>query len=128
MEHSADKWNLEEILTSISSRHEMSEPVKELLQEIADDFVESVTSFSCSLAKHRKSEVLEPRDIAFCLEKNWGIKVATHGSAESGAAGLQSARRQGTTLHAFREGKAREQMIKLEKESEKRIEEEKKDD
>jgi len=42
---------------------------------IAEEFVESVTDFSCKLAKHRKSPVLEVRDVKLYLERNWNIRV-----------------------------------------------------
>lgn len=51
----------------------------QFLQEHVDEFVESVTEFACRMAKHRKSKVVEARDVQLHLETNWNIRIPGYG-------------------------------------------------
>lgn len=49
--------------------------VEELLLDLADEFITSVTTFACRLAKHRKTDTVDVRDVQLHLERNWNIRV-----------------------------------------------------
>lgn len=76
---------LGELLRSIEPRYCFHPAVEELLLEMATEFVQDVVSFSGKLAKHRRSTVLEPKDLQFCLAKNYGISLAGVLNSGSGA-------------------------------------------
>lgn len=70
---------LAELLQEVAPGEVLDPDVEEFLQEHIDEFVENVTEFACRFAKHRKSRVLEARDIQLHLEKNWNIRVPGYG-------------------------------------------------
>ncbi len=45
----------------------------QVLLQMADDFIETAVSASCGLAKHRKSGVLEAKDLQLYLETSWNM-------------------------------------------------------
>ncbi|EGW31791.1 uncharacterized protein SPAPADRAFT_62384 [Spathaspora passalidarum NRRL Y-27907] len=60
--------------------------VEDLFLDLADDFVRSVVGFSCRLAKHRKIDRIDIRDLQVNLERNWGLRVPGYSSDEIRAA------------------------------------------
>lgn len=69
------KQKLQELSKVMDGSDRLEDEAIELLILIADEFVDSVTNFACKLAKHRKSQVLEVKDVLLHLEKNWNITV-----------------------------------------------------
>ncbi|BFZ60865.1 Transcription initiation factor TFIID subunit 12 [Saitoella coloradoensis] len=69
------KRKLQELVRQIYPDERLEPEVEDLLLEVADEFVESVAGFACRLAKHRKSDTLDVKDVQFHLEKNYNIRV-----------------------------------------------------
>ncbi|RLN97700.1 hypothetical protein BBJ28_00012094 [Nothophytophthora sp. Chile5] len=89
---------LGELLRGIDPKFCFHPAVEELLLDMASDFVQDVVDFSSKLAKHRRSMVLEPRDLQFCLAKNYGIALAGVLPSTSSTAGDAALRPLGQDL------------------------------
>ena len=82
-----NKRKLKELVASVASEEGESEinidgDVEELLLDLADEFVTSVTSFASKLARHRHSENLDVRDVQLHLERNWNIRIPGYAADE----------------------------------------------
>ncbi|CAH9099403.1 unnamed protein product [Cuscuta europaea] len=69
------KRSIRELVTQIDPSEKLDPEVEDILVDIAEEFVESLTTFGCSLAKHRKSSTLEAKDILLHAERNWNISL-----------------------------------------------------
>lgn len=76
------KRSIHELVNQIDPSEKLDPEVEDILVDIAEDFVESITTFGCSLAKHRKSPTLEAKDILLHLERNWNMTLPGFGGDE----------------------------------------------
>eukprot|EP00118_Oscarella_pearsei_P008705 m.46237 g.46237 ORF g.46237 m.46237 type:complete len:110 (+) comp33683_c1_seq1:550-879(+) len=74
------KRKLQDLVKEVDPLEQLDEDVEEVLMQIADDFIESVVTQSCLLAKHRKSKTLEVKDVQLHLERCWNIWIPGFGS------------------------------------------------
>ncbi|KAF8793427.1 Transcription initiation factor TFIID subunit like protein [Argiope bruennichi] len=76
------KQRLQDLIREVDSNVQTDDETDELLLQLADEFIEDVISTSCSLAKHRKSSILEVKDVQFALEKDWNMWIPGFGCEE----------------------------------------------
>jgi len=70
------RQKLAELAKQIDGEDRLDEDAARIMMLLADEFVDSVTNFACKLAKHRKSNTVDVKDVQMHLERNWGIRIA----------------------------------------------------
>jgi len=53
----------------------LEDDVIDLLLTLSEDFIDTVVSGSCALAKHRKCQTLDTADVKLCLSQQWDLQI-----------------------------------------------------
>jgi len=77
-----DKKRLQELVKEVDPLEQLDEDVEEMLLQIADDFIDNVVTSACQIAKHRKANSVEVKDVQLHLERNWNMWIPGFGSEE----------------------------------------------
>lgn len=72
-----------DLVYSIDPNVKLEPEVEDLMLDIADEFVDSVTNFACRLAKHRGADTLDVKDLQLHLERNHNIRIPGFASDET---------------------------------------------
>mmetsp|Transcript_18532 Transcript_18532/g.55932 ORF Transcript_18532/g.55932 Transcript_18532/m.55932 type:complete len:117 (-) Transcript_18532:217-567(-) len=74
---------LQELASQVDPGLKLETEAEQVLQDVADDFVENVVAFACQLAAHRGSRTLETKDVQLALEKLWDMRLPGIGDSSA---------------------------------------------
>jgi len=81
--HQSMRRTIQDLVASVDPNVKIEPEVEDLLLSIADEFIDSVTNFSCRLARHRGGDTLEVKDLQLHLERNHNIRIPGFASDET---------------------------------------------
>lgn len=58
---------MRELVKEVDPNEQLEEDVEDLMLQISDDFVDEVVRAACTFAKHRKSNIVETKDVQLYL-------------------------------------------------------------
>eukprot|EP00804_Cyclotella_cryptica_P029564 CCRYP_019344-RA/>CCRYP_019344-RA protein AED:0.21 eAED:0.21 QI:581/1/1/1/1/1/2/532/265 len=79
---------LQDLCQSIDPSYVLESQVQESLLEMADSFLDKVTSDAIRLARHRGSNTLDVVDVALALKKGYGMEVPGLGAPSNPRSGV----------------------------------------
>merc|ERR1719446_529561 len=93
---------LKELAAQIEPSLQIEPQAEQLLQDVADDFVENVAAFACELVQHREGTTLETRDVQLALEKIWDMRLPGVGDSTTELKQIRKAAAGTTEAHRHR--------------------------
>ncbi|XP_077280957.1 TATA-box binding protein associated factor 12 [Temnothorax americanus] len=76
------KTRLRDLAREVDPTEQLDEEVEEMLLHVADDFVETTVNAACLLAKHRRANTVEVKDVQLHLERTWNMWIPGFGTDE----------------------------------------------
>jgi transcription initiation factor TFIID subunit TAF12 len=109
------KETLASLLQKSHATEKLDGDVEDLLLEMAADFVKQSLTQACILSKHRKSTILEVKDVQLPVQKKFGITIPGYHSPSQDSlisrsrtqAKSQSALAHASRIHEVKEAKQR---------------------
>ncbi|KNE60150.1 hypothetical protein AMAG_05572 [Allomyces macrogynus ATCC 38327] len=94
------KRKLTELIAQIDPHQRVDPDVHDMLMELADEFIESVTTFGAQLARHRRGNTLEVRDLQLYLETHYQMRIPGFFATTGESLDIAVARRKPVAVHA----------------------------
>ncbi|CAZ85918.1 unnamed protein product [Tuber melanosporum] len=76
------KRKLEELVKQIDPEERLDPDVEEAILELVDEFIDSIATSACKMAKLRGSDTLDLKDVQIILERNWNIRIPGYAADE----------------------------------------------